>query len=150
MLGAAPTEAELELEFDQVLYGWRAGAAHRFDGGRRQDSVWWFERPKASRDHPTMKPVALVEKAIGNSSAVGDVVLDVFGGSGSTLIAAHLQRRVARLVELDPRYVDVICRRFQEFSGVMPMLEASGAAVDFLAESVKKLTDRATPTSAAS
>lgn len=106
-----------------VLYGWREGAAHRWEGGRRQSTVWLFDKPARSREHPTMKPVALVQQAIENSSREGGLVLDVFGGSGSTLIAAHLSRRRASLVELDPRYVDVICRRWQEHTGVVPELQ---------------------------
>jgi DNA modification methylase len=80
-----------------------------------------------------MKPVELIKYCIKNSSRRDDLVLDVFGGSGSTLIAAHDTGRVAALVELDPTYCDVICRRFQEQAGVVPILEASGDEHDFTA-----------------
>jgi DNA modification methylase len=78
-----------------------------------------------------MKPVALIERALNNSSDRGWLVLDPFAGSGSTLIACHTTGRVARLVELDPRYVDVICRRYQEATGDKPVLESSGEPHDF-------------------
>ncbi len=81
-----------------------------------------------------MKPLALITRAINNSSNKGDFVLDPFGGSGSTLLAAHATGRVARLIELDPRYVDVICRRFQEATGIVPINEATGREHDFLNE----------------
>lgn len=116
---------------DTILYGWRAGAAHTWEGDRRQDTVWEHPRPAASRLHPTMKPVDLVRRAITNSTPPGAVVLDPFAGSGSTLIAAHATHRVTGLVELDPRYGDVIARRWQEHTGITPVRDATGAAVDF-------------------
>jgi DNA modification methylase len=79
--------------------------------------VWFFDKPVRNDLHPTMKPVALVERAIRNSSKSRDVVLDPFGGSGSTLIACEKAGRQARLVELEPKYCDVIVQRWQEFSG---------------------------------
>jgi DNA modification methylase len=116
---------------DALVYGWTPGAAHQPPPDRKQDSVWEFPKPAASKEHPTMKPVALIEKALVNSSNRGDIVLDIFGGSGSTLIACYQQGRVARMVELDPRYVDVICRRYQEASGDKPILESTGEPHDF-------------------
>jgi len=82
--------------------------------------------------HPTMKPVELVERAIRNSSRPGDVVLDPFGGSGTTLIAAEKSGRQARLIELDPKYVDVIVRRWQEWSGKQALRESDGIRFDDL------------------
>lgn len=90
-------------------------------GGR-----WHFDRPSRNADHPTMKPVDLIEYPITNSSKRGDVVLDLFGGSGSTLIACEKTGRVARLMELDPRYVDVIIRRWQEYTGKVARLDDTG------------------------
>ena len=78
--------------------------------------MWFFDKP-VNDLHPTMKPVALVERAIRNSSKTRDIVLDPFGGSGSTLIACEKTGRQARLIELDPKYVDTIILRWQEFSG---------------------------------
>lgn len=127
--------AEYDETTEALLYGWAPGAAHQPPPDRKQDTVWEFPKPKASRQHPTMKPVALIEKALRNSTRAGSVVLDPFGGSGSTLIACHLTGRVARLVELDPRYVDVICRRYQQHTGVVPVLVGAGA-VSFIEEAV--------------
>ena len=95
--------------------------------------VWRFPRD-FDPDHPTPKPVELIEKALETASKRGALVYDPFGGSGSTLIAAHRTGRVARLVELDPSYVDVICRRYQEHTGDKPILESTGEPHDFTAD----------------
>lgn len=137
LAGEKPDESsddEAVLEHENVLYGWKLGAGHTWLGGRKQDTVWECPRPAANPDHPTMKPVELVRRAIENSCPPGGVVLDLFGGSGSTLVAAHATRRKAALVELDPQYVDVIVRRFQTLTGVLPVLEASGEEHSFLEE----------------
>ncbi len=97
-----------------------------------ETSVHEFDKPSRSELHPTMKPVALVERHIKNSSRIGEVVLDLFGGSGTTLVAAHSCRRVARLMELDPHFVDVICARFQQLTGIKPIAEATNNEHDFL------------------
>jgi DNA modification methylase len=102
---------------ETIFYGWKPGAAHYFVDDRTQDTVWEIPRPKRSAEHPTMKPVALVERAIRNSSKPGDIVLEPFGGSGTTLLAAEATQRRARVIELDPRYCDVIVRRWEEFTG---------------------------------
>jgi DNA modification methylase len=121
--------SDYHYRHESILYGWIAGGAHYFINDRTQDSVWEVPRPRKSKEHPTMKPIALVVRAITNSSKVGETILDLFGGSGSTLIAAHDTGRVARLVEIDPVYVDVICRRFQEHTGILPTL--NGTPHDF-------------------
>jgi DNA modification methylase len=90
-------------------------------------------RPTNSPLHPTMKPISLVEKMIIWSSKEREIVLDLFGGSGSTLVAAHKTNRVAYIMELDPRYADVICRRFQELTGIKPIYEQTGEEHDFSA-----------------
>jgi DNA modification methylase len=97
-----------------------------------QGDVWHFDKPVKNDLHPTMKPVALVERAIRNSSKRRDIVLDPFGGSGSTLIAAEKAGRQARLVELDPRYVDVIVRRWQDWTGGAGTLEDDGRTFEEL------------------
>lgn len=109
--------ADYHYRHEVIFYGWKAGAAHTWEGDRSQDSVWEIERPSRSPEHPTMKPVELIERALANSSVRRGVVLDPFAGSGSTLIAVHRKGRVASLVELDPAYVDVTCRRWQEHTG---------------------------------
>lgn len=117
VLGRMDYHARHEL----IFRGWAPGAAHTGPPDRAQDTVWEIARPKRSDDHPTMKPVELVERCITNHSKPGAVVLDPFGGSGTTLIAAHASGRRARLVELDPRFCDVICRRYQEATGQLPV-----------------------------
>lgn len=125
--------SDYHYRHEPIYYGWTPGAAHHPVVDRKQDTIWEVDRPSRSAEHPTMKPVALITRAIENSTHKGALVLDPFGGSGSTLIAAHLTGRKARLIELDPRYVDVICRRYQEASGEKPVLESTGQPHDFLA-----------------
>jgi DNA modification methylase len=115
LAGEAPPEREKEAE--AVLYGWVPGAAHTWDGGRRQSTVWEIPRPGASREHPTMKPVELCERAILNSSDAGALVYDPFAGSGSTLIAAEKSGRRCAAMEIDPRYAAVIIDRWERFTG---------------------------------
>ena len=100
---------------EPLLYGWKPGAAHHAVEDRTQTTVWDVDRPKRSELHPTCKPVPLIERALQNSTDAGDVVLDVFGGSGSTLIAAARTGRRALLVELAPKFCDVIRARWQRF-----------------------------------
>ncbi len=97
---------------EPILYGWKEGAAHYIIYDRTQDTIWEYNKPRRNEEHPTMKPLELVGKAIANSSRVGETVLDVFGGSGSTLIAADQLGRSAYLMELDEKFVDVIIKRF--------------------------------------
>lgn len=111
--------------------GRRGRGGDRWYGTNAETSVLEYPRPKASRDHPTMKPVALIEHCLKNSSKPGDIILDPFGGSGSTMIAAHTTGRTAHLIELDPVYVDVICARWQQATGTTPILEATGTPQDF-------------------
>jgi DNA modification methylase len=105
---------------EPILYGWREGGPHLFRGDRTQDSVWEFSRPARSELHPTMKPVELVERAIRNSSMPGERVLDMFVGSGTTLIAAERAERTCLAMELDPRYAQVAIERWSSFSGQTP------------------------------
>ena len=100
---------------EPILYGWKEGAGHYFIDDRSQDTVWEYNKPKVNDLHPTMKPLELVGRAIRNSSKKEDKVLDLFGGSGSTMIAAEQIDRHAYLMELDERYVDVIVKRYIRF-----------------------------------
>jgi site-specific DNA-methyltransferase (adenine-specific) len=118
------------------------GGEHWF-GDNSASTVFEFPKPRRNGEHPTMKPVDLIRAMLANSCPPGGLVLDLFGGSGSTLIAAHHQHAAAALVELDPRYADAICRRWQEHTGGLPILRSTGAAVDFTAEEV---TQPGTPT----
>lgn len=107
--------ADYHYRHEPCLYGWKDGAAHTWNGGRAQSTVLDFCKPVASPDHPTMKPVALFQQLIANSTNRGDIVLDPFAGSGTTALAcARLDRR-AWLVEISPHYCDVIRRRYAEF-----------------------------------
>ena len=100
---------------EPMLYGWKEGAAHYFIDDRTQDTIWEYNKPSSNNLHPTMKPLELVGKAITNSSKRGESILDLFGGSGSTLIAAHQADRKAYLMELDEKFVDVIVKRYLNF-----------------------------------
>ncbi len=106
--------ADYQRQYEPILYGWKDGTDHYWCGARDQGDVWFFDKPVKNDLHPTMKPVALVERAIRNSSKSRDIVLDPFGGSGTTLIAAERASRRARLIELDPKYVDVIVQRWKK------------------------------------
>ncbi len=118
---------DYQWRHEPILYGWKPGAAHYFVPDRTQTTVWEIDRPARSAEHPTMKPMALVTTAIANSSRSGEVVLDPFGGSGSTLIACEQLGRSARLLELDPRYCDVIVRRWEEATGGTAVREPAGS-----------------------
>jgi len=127
--------ADYQRQYEPILYGWPEGAERHWCGDRDQGDVWQIKKPQKNDLHPTMKPVELVERALRNSSRPGDVVLDPFGGSGTTLIAAEKSGRVARLIELDPKYADVIVRRWQEWTGKQATREADGLAFDQAATS---------------
>ena len=124
--------ADYQRQYEPILYGWPEGVKRHWCGDRDQGDVWNIERPHKNDLHPTMKPVSLVERAIRNSSRKGDLVFDPFGGSGTTLIAAEKTGRHASLIELDPKYVDVIVQRWQEFTGETAVLESSGQSFDAL------------------
>jgi DNA modification methylase len=159
--------SDYQWRHEPILYGWKAGAAHRWYGGRTRttvleeqrppvrfmpdgtvqidvggqvlvvsgeklsvetfdQTVLRYDRPARNPDHPTMKPVGLIEQMLENATKRGDLVLDPFGGSGSTLIAAHALGRKARLMELDEKFCDVIVRRWQEYTGLEAKLEGDG------------------------
>ncbi len=109
--------ADYQRQFEPIWYGWREGTKHFWCGGRDQGDVWSVPKPRVNPLHPTQKPVALAERAIGNSSRPGDVVLDLFLGSGSTLIAAERLGRACYGMELDPAYVQVVLERWEAHTG---------------------------------
>ena len=109
--------ADYQRAYEPIWFGWREGANHYWCGDRDQDDVWEIDRPSDAPLHPTMKPLPLMERAIANSSVNGDLVLDLFAGSGSTLIAAERTGRRCAALELDPRYADVVLTRWERFSG---------------------------------
>jgi site-specific DNA-methyltransferase (adenine-specific) len=109
--------ADYHYRHESIFYGWTPGAAHQEPPDRKQDSVWEVPRPRSNKEHPTMKPIELITRAINNSSRANDLVLDPFAGSGSTLIAAEQTRRRARVMEIDPKYCDVIIARYERITG---------------------------------
>ncbi len=111
------TESVYKAQHEQILLGKKNGITTPWYGGRNQSDVWNFDKTTNNDLHPTMKPVALIERAINNSSKTMDIILDAFGGSGSTLIAAEKTNRRCRMIELDEKYVDTIIRRWESFTG---------------------------------
>lgn len=109
---------DYHTKYEPIYYGWKSGASrlHPLED-RKQSDVWDFDRPSKSELHPMMKPIALVARAIQNSSKKGDLVLDLFGGSGTTIMACEETGRSAHAMELDPKYVDVIIDRWEQFTG---------------------------------
>jgi DNA modification methylase len=133
-------------QFEPILYGWKDGAKAFWCGDTTQSDVWNFPKNDSNPLHPTMKPVALIERAIKNSSKLGDIVLDPFCGSGTTLIAAeHLnsgphstalngKNRKAFLIEIEPQYVDITIQRWQNLTGKQAILQRTGQSFDELLE----------------
>lgn len=114
VLGRSP----YQWQHEPVLFGWKKSGKHNWYADRKQTTIWEFEKPKKNADHPTMKPVALVAYPILNSSLSNCIVLDPFGGSGSTLIACEQTDRICYTIELDEKYCDVIVKRYIEQVGV--------------------------------
>jgi DNA modification methylase len=148
-------------QHEPIIYGWKPGAAHPWYGPFNDSTVLDFAtkdldtlsktelvkiietaresstiirepRPRRNSEHPTMKPINLITRILSNSANRESVVLDPFGGSGSTLVAAHTLGMTAALVELDPIYADVICKRWQELTGILPINELTGKPYDFI------------------
>ena len=114
---------DYQYQHEPILYGWNPSGPHRFHGGRNKSTVWNFDKPRANKVHPTMKPIELVQFAIENSSEAGELVFDGFGGSGTTMVAAEATGRKARLLELDPIYCDVIVERMRQLWPNLPILK---------------------------
>jgi len=113
VLGRSP----YQWQHEPILFGWKKAGKHAWYSDRKQTTIWEFEKPKKNGDHPTMKPVQLIAYPVLNSSMTGSIVLDPFGGSGSTLIACEQTERVCFMVELDEKYCDVIVKRYIEQAG---------------------------------
>ncbi len=118
--------SDFHYRHEAIFYGWVPGAAHHAPSTRTLDTILEFPRPRVSKDHPTEKPLALVQHCIETSSDRNAIVLDPFAGSGTTLIAAEACGRIARVIELDPRYADVVIYRWQEATGEQATLETDG------------------------
>ena len=130
--------ADYQRQYEPILYGWKQGTDHFWCGARDQGDVWFVDKPRVNDLHPTMKPVELIERAIRNSSKSRDIVLDLFGGSGTTLIAAERTGRSARLLELDPKYADVIVERWQNLTGQAAVLDGEDRTYNDLREARAK------------
>ena len=104
---------DYQWKHEPCLYGWKEGAAHSWYSDRKQTTVLNFERPQRNAEHPTMKPIPLIAYLIGNSSKAGDIVCDGFGGSGTTMVASEQMNRRCRMMELDPKYCQVIVDRMK-------------------------------------
>ena len=102
-----------QWQHEPCLYGWKKGGKHQWYSDRKQTTIWEYDRPKASKYHPTMKPVALMSYPIKNSTMTNGIILDPFLGSGSTMIACEETNRVCVGIELDPKFMDVIVARFR-------------------------------------
>ena len=113
VLGRSP----YQWQHEPCLYGWKKGGKHQWYADRKQTTIWEYDRPKASKEHPTMKPIALMARPIKNSTMSNCIVLDPFLGSGSTLIACEETGRICRGIELDEKFCDVIVNRYVEFTG---------------------------------
>lgn len=124
---------DFHWKHEPCLYGWKDGAAHLWANDRKQTTVLEFDKPSRNGEHPTMKPVAIFEYQLLNNTKGGDIVLDSFAGSGTAAIAAEQNGRVAYLMELDPRYCDVIIKRWQDFTGKAAILEGDGRTFDEIA-----------------
>lgn len=114
---------DYQWRHEPILYGWKEGASHYFIDDRKQSTVLEFDKPMRNAEHPTMKPIDLLVYLIKNSSKENDLILDLFGGSGSTLIAAEQTKRICYTMELDPRYCDVIIKRWENLTGEKAILE---------------------------
>jgi DNA modification methylase len=122
--------SDYQRQFEPVLYGWPQGKSRHWCGAREQSDLWFISKPFRNDLHPTMKPTELIERAVSNSSRPGDVVLDPFGGAGSTMIACENLGRHACLIEIDPRYVDRAIRRWQRYTNRRAHLAGAGKSFD--------------------
>lgn len=114
---------DYNYKHEPIVYGWKQKGTHKFyKQGEMLTSVWDVKKPLRSELHPTMKPVELITNAILNSSKEGDIVIDLFGGSGSTMIAAEQLNRKCYMMEIDPHYVDVIIDRWETYTGKKAVL----------------------------
>ncbi len=119
-----------KFQHEPIFYAHVTEQKDPWYGDKSQSTLWHEKKPAANRIHPTAKPVELVERALLNSSKAGDIVADLFGGSGSTLVGCERRGRKARLMEIDPKYADCIVRRYQEYTGKLVVLDGDGRSFD--------------------
>lgn len=127
-----------KFRHEPIFYCHVAGQKDPWYGDKSQSTLWEENKPAANRIHPTAKPVELIERALVNSSKAGDIVADLFAGSGSTLIGCERRGRKARLMEIDPKYADCIVQRYQEYTGKQATLESDGRTFDEIAQERRK------------
>jgi len=127
-----------KLQHEPIFYGHLAGQKNSWYGNKSQSTLWEENEPMANREPATAKPVALIERALVNSSQPGDLVVDLFGGFGSTLIGCERRGRKSRLMEIDPRHVDVTVRRWQEYTGKPALLDGEGLNFEEIADQRRK------------
>jgi hypothetical protein len=123
-----------KFQHEPLFYCHVEGQKDAWYGDKSQSTLWAEKKPAANRIHPTAKPVELIERALINSSKAGDVVVDLFGGSGSTLIGCERRGRKSRLMEIDPKYADCIVQRYQEYTGKQAVMEGDGRTFDAIAQ----------------
>ena len=124
------SQGDYHSQNEPCLYGWKDGSGRVRVKDRKQTTIWKIDRTTDAKIHPTMKPVELCERAIQNSSVANCLVLDLFGGSGSTLIACEKTSRDCRMMELDPKYCDVIIKRWQDYTGKKAVHADTGQVFD--------------------
>jgi DNA modification methylase len=123
-----------KFQHEPIFYAHVAAEKDPWYGDKSQSTLWQENKPAAHRIHPTAKPVELIERALVNSSKAGDIVADLFGGSGSTLIGCERRNRRARLIEIDPKYADCIIQRYQEYTGKQVVLDGDGHSFEEIAK----------------
>jgi DNA modification methylase len=128
-----------KFQHEPIFYCHVAGQKDAWYGDKTQSTLWEEKKPAANRIHPTAKPVELVERALVNSSKAGDIVADLFGGSGSTLMGCERRGRKARLMEIDPKYADCIVRRWQQYTGKQAVLEGDERSFEIIADERRKV-----------
>ena len=137
VLGRSP----YQWQHEPVLFGWKKKGKHQWYTGRKESTIWEFDKPKKNGDHPTMKPVALMSYPIMNSTMTGCLVLDPFGGSGSTLIACEQTGRVCYTVELDEKFCDVIVNRYRDQVGTAAKITCQRDGLTYTYDEIQKLTE---------
>ncbi|EKB53592.1 site-specific DNA-methyltransferase [Falseniella ignava] len=137
VLGRSP----YQWQHEPILFGWKKKGKHLWYSGRKETTIWEYDKPKRNTDHPTMKPIPLLSYPIMNSSTSNAIVLDPFGGSGSTLMACEQTNRICYTIELDEKFADVIIKRYIELIGKSDEVSVERDGVSFLFTEIEELQD---------
>lgn len=137
VLGRSP----YQWQHEPILFGWKKKGKHLWYSGRKETTIWEYDKPKRNSDHPTMKPIPLLSYPIMNSSTSNAIVLDPFGGSGSTLMACEQTNRICYTIELDEKFADVIIKRYIELIGKSDEVSVERDGVSFLFTEIEELQD---------